>query len=89
MNIPPATRSIGPLDRQSDPRAPRLALTLARLIEQGGRLRAIEDVYATVAEELATLVTFERLSISVFDPVTEVMRIDYNASALPDRKSVV
>lgn len=84
MNIPPATRSIGPLDRQSDPRAPRLALTLARLIEQGGRLRAIEDVYATVAEELATLVTFERLSISVFDPVTEVMRIDYNASALPD-----
>lgn len=84
MNIPPATRSIGPLDRQSDPRAPRLALTLARLIERGGRLSAIEDVYATVAEELATLVTFERLSISVFDADAAVTRIDYNATTLPD-----
>lgn len=83
MTIPPVTRS-GPLDRETDPRAPRLALALARLIEQGGRLGAIEEVYATVAEEMETLVAFERLSVSVFDPVSGMMRIDYNATTLPD-----
>lgn len=84
MTTPPVTRILGPLGLESDPRAPRLALALTRLIEQGGRLDAIEGVYATVAEELATLVAFERLSIAVFDPAAAVLRIDYNHTSLPD-----
>lgn len=83
MTIPPVSRIIGPPGLESDPRAPRLALALAHLIEQGGRLEEIQEVYATVAEELATLVTFERLTIAVFDPGAAVLRIDYNHTSLP------
>ena len=46
---------------------PDSLMALARLIERGGRLSALPGLYSTVAEVLATLVAYERLSISVFD----------------------
>lgn len=84
MSASSDTPATDPTSLASDPRAPRLALALARLIEQGGRLSALRGVYSTVAEELATLVPYERLSISVFDAAAEMLRIDYNHTSLLD-----
>lgn len=80
----PHTHPVGPISLESDPRGPRLALALAQLIEHGGRLRALPGLYSTVAEELATLIAYERLSISVFDAEASMLRIDYNSTSLPD-----
>jgi GAF domain-containing protein len=84
MSASPGPPFAGPRRLAADPRAPRLALALARLIERGGRLSALPGLYSTVAEDLATLVAYERLSISVFDADAGMLRIDYNNTSLLD-----
>jgi GAF domain-containing protein len=84
MSASPEPPFAGPRRLAADPRAPRLALALARLIERGGRLSALPGLYSTVAEDLATLVAYERLSISVFDADAGMLRIDYNNTSLLD-----
>ncbi|MBA2276149.1 MAG: GAF domain-containing protein [Chloroflexia bacterium] len=66
-----------------DPRAGRLAAAMSRLVGRFGSFKTVGDVYVTIADEVAGLLTYERLAISRFHPEAEASEIVFERCLVP------